>query len=119
MNDDALGRCLDQLYETGVSKTLSGIVGESRHLPRLTLRGVNLDSTSLHVDGQYHTDGSEINAIKLVRGYSRDHRPELNQVVLNLITENQAGIPVYMQAASGNVNDAEGFKKSLNHILKA
>jgi len=30
---------------------------------------------------------------------------------LNLITENQAGIPVYMQACSGNTNDSEGFKK--------
>ena len=45
-----------------------------------------------------------------MRGYSRDHRPELNQVVLNLIIENQAGIPAYMQAASGNINDNEGFK---------
>ena len=26
----------------------------------------------------------------------RDHRPDLNQVILNLITENQAGIPVYI-----------------------
>ena len=64
---------------------------------------MTLDSTSIHVDGQYDNDGGDINAIKLVKGYSRDHRPELNQVVLNLITENQAGIPVYMQAASGGL----------------
>jgi transposase len=56
-----------------------------------------LDSTSIHVDGQYKNEDGNT-AIQLVRGYSRDHRPELNQVVLNLITENKAGIPVYMQA---------------------
>ena len=28
----------------------------------------------------------------ITRGYSREHRPDLNQVVLSLITENQAGI---------------------------
>ena len=71
--------------------------------------GINLDSTSIHVDGKYEHD-KDSQAIKLVRGYSRDHRPELYQVVLNLITENQAGIPVYMHAASGNINDNEGFK---------
>ncbi|MFC3122807.1 IS1634 family transposase, partial [Agaribacter flavus] len=48
-------------------------------------------------------------------GYSRDHRPELNQVILNLICENQSGIPVYMKPASGNSNDMEGFKQ----IVKA
>ncbi len=36
--------------------------------------------------------------ILLAKGYSCDYRPELNQVILNLITENQAGIPVYMKA---------------------
>jgi transposase len=48
--------------------------------------------------------------VRLTKGYSRDHRPDLNQVILNLITENQAGIPVYMQACSGNTNDSESFK---------
>ena len=57
--------------------------------------------------------------VKLVRGYSRDHRPELNQVVLNLITENKAGIPVYMQAASGNINDNEGFKNIVKHHISS
>lgn len=119
INDDALGRCLDQLYETGVSKLYQGLSEKVVTHLGLPCEGVNLDSTSLHVDGQYYTDGSETNAIKLVRGYSRDHRPELNQVVLNLITENQAGIPVYMQAASGNINDAEGFKKIVKSHIKS
>jgi transposase len=41
---------------------------------------------------------------------------------LNLICENQAGIPVYMKPASGNSNDMESFKqivKSHIHSLKA
>ena len=118
INDDALGRCLDKLYETGVSgiyQTLSASVVEHLELP---CEGINLDSTSIHVDGKYeHDDDSQ--AVKLVRGYSRDHRPELNQVVLNLITENKAGIPVYMQAASGNINDNEGFKNIVKHHISS
>ena len=119
INDDALGRCLDQLYETGVSELYQGLSERVVTHLGLPCEGIHLDSTSLHVDGQYTDDGSETNAIQLVRGYSRDHRPELNQVVLNLITENQAGIPVYMQAASGNMNDAEGFKKIVKAHIKS
>lgn len=118
INDDALGRCLDQLYETGVSgiyQTLSARVVEHLNLP---CEGINLDSTSIHVDGEYQQD-EDTKAIRITRGYSRDHRPELNQVVLNLITENQAGIPIYMQAASGNINDNEGFKNIVKHHLSS
>jgi transposase len=119
INDDALGRCLDKLYETGVSalyQTLSARVVEHLELP---CEGLNLDSTSMHVDGRYDNDDDDTQAIKLVRGYSRDNHPELNQVVLNLITENKAGIPVYMQAASGNINDNEGFKNIVKHHLSS
>ena len=82
---------------------------------------MHLDSTSFHVDGEYDAE-LDTKAIRLTKGYSRDHRPDLNQVILNLITENQAGIPVYMQARSGNTNDSEGFKKIVkSHVssLKA
>jgi len=41
----------------------------------------------------------DFKGIRITKGYSRDHRPELNQVILNLITKNQACIPVYMNAA--------------------
>lgn len=119
INDDALGRCLDQLYETGVSalyQTLSARVVEHLNLP---CEGLNLDSTSIHVDGRYDNEDDDTQSIKLVRGYSRDHRPELNQVVLNLITENKAGIPVYMRASSGNINDNEGFKNIVKHHISS
>ena len=87
----------------------------------LPCKSVHLDSTSFHVDGEYDAE-SDSKTIRLTKGYSRDHRPDLNQVILNLITENQAGILVYMQACSGNTNDSDGFKKLVkSHVssLKA
>jgi transposase len=47
--------------------------------------------------------------VHIRQGYSRDHRPDLNQVVLQLVSENQAGIPLLMAASGGNVNDQAGF----------
>ncbi len=121
INDDVLGRCLDKLYEHGVSDLYQNLSEKVVLHLGLPCKSVHLDSTSFHVDGEYDTE-SDTNAIRLTKGYSRDHRPDLNQVILNLITENQAGIPVYMQACSGNTNDSEGFKKLVkSHVssLKA
>jgi len=121
INDDALGRCLDALYEHGVSSLYQNI-GEAvvQHL-KLPCDSVHLDSTSFHYDGvEKLCDGDDdIKPIEITKGYSRDHRPELNQVVLNLICENQSGIPVYMKPASGNINDMEGFKEIVKSHIKS
>ena len=50
----------------------------------------------------------------MVQGYSRDAHPELPQVMMQMIVENQAGIPLFMKPQNGNTNDSEGFAKSLN-----
>lgn len=121
INDDVLGRCLDKLYEYGVSNLYQDLSEKVVVHLNLPCQSVHLDSTSFHVDGEYDVE-ADSNAIRLTRGYSRDHRPDLNQVILNLITDNQAGIPVYMQACSGNTNDSESFKKLVkSHVnsLKA
>lgn len=121
INDDALGRCLDKLYEHGVSELYQDLSEKVVLHLGLPCNSVHLDSTSFHVDGEYDVE-LDSKAIRLTKGYSRDHRPDLNQVILNLITENQAGIPVYMQACSGNTNDSEGFKQLVkSHVssLKA
>jgi transposase len=96
INDDALGRCLDKLYDKGGSSLYQSI-GESvvNHLG-LPWHCVHLDSTSFHYDGEEKINNEDFNAISITKGYSRDHQPVLvlNQVILNLICENQAGIPV-------------------------
>ncbi len=79
---------------------------------------MNTDTTSFHINGEYEID-SDFKGMRIIIGYSRDHRPELNQVILNLITGNQAGIPVYMKACSGNTNDSETFKKLVKSPIKS
>ncbi|EDR2261835.1 IS1634 family transposase, partial [Salmonella enterica] len=118
LNDDVLGRCLDALFEADVS-ALYQVLSE-KVVTHLGLQGtaVHLDITSFHVDGAYDcADGEQTGRLQLVQGYSRDHRPDLNQVVLELICENQAGIPVYMQAMSGNSNDSRSFTEVVKHHL--
>ena len=55
----------------------------------------------------------------ITQGYSRDHRPDLNQVMLELVVEHQAGIPVLMQPLSGNSHDGKAFGQVVSdHIAQ-
>ena len=111
LNDDALGRALDAIFEFGVEAFYYLLASSVVRQLGLSGGGGHLDSTSFHVDGKYNS-GDELAAegvVHIRQGYSRDHRPDLNQVVLQLVVENQAGIPLLMAASSGNVNDQAGF----------
>ena len=94
INDDALGRCLDALYDEGVSGLYQQIAEKVVDHLKLPCEFTHLDSTSFHYDGKANSDEEAPTAIHITKGYSRDHRPELNQVVLNLICENLSGMPV-------------------------
>lgn len=118
INDDVMGRFLDALYEEDVSALYQDIAVRVIDYLKLPCNSLNLDTTSFHLDGDYEQD-IDAKSIRITRGYSRDHRPELNQVVLSLITENQAGIPLYMQACNGNAQDTETFKKTVKAHLKS
>jgi len=82
----------------------------------LLCRFGHLDATSFHVDGRYNSDAApdeESSVIHMTRGYSRDHRPDLNQVVVQLISERQAGIPLLMEPLSGNNSDKDSFRETV------
>jgi transposase len=120
LNDDALGRTLDKIYEFSPTELYSKVAAGAVKTLGLKSRSGHLDSTSFHTDGEYNSNETmdeDSKLIQVTKGYSRDHRPELNQIILNMITENQAGIPVFMQAANGNQQDKEGFKNIIkDHV---
>jgi transposase len=108
LNDDALGRALDTLYAAGVTALYSLIAATAAQRLGLAPRFAHLDSTSFHVDGRDNSDDEPNEAlIHITRGSSRDHRPDLNQVMLDLVVEHHAGIPVLMKPLSGNSSDVQ------------
>jgi transposase len=84
----------------------------------LTPTCTHLDSTSFHVDGRSNSAAPPADqVVHITHGYSRDHRPDLNQVMLELMVEHQAGIPVLMKPLSGNSSDAQEFGQVIrDHI---
>jgi len=115
LNDKVLGRTLDTLYEKGVSALFSLIAANGLKRLGITPHSLHLDSTAFHVDGVYARtieiqESTEPSVIHVTQGYSKDYRPDLKQVMLNLIVENAHGIPVAMRALSGNTSDKIGFE---------
>ena len=112
MNDDTLGRALEALYAQDVTALYARLSAQAIHRLGLECRFGQLDSTRFHVDGEYNRgEESEAKRIHITRGYSRDRRPDLNQVVLDLMTEHQAGLPLFMKPLSGNSEDKTQFKQ--------
>ena len=120
INDDALGRALDAIHEFNPTELYARLSVNTVNILGLTPKSGHLDSTSIHVDGKYNAatppeDGSK--QIHITKGYSRDHRPELNQLVLNMIVDSQASIPLFMQTASGNEVDKSSFPKIIHKFI--
>jgi transposase len=116
LNDDALGRALDPLYEYGVTALYRLIAATAAKRLDLSPTYMHLDPTSFHVDGRYHSDEPAAEqVVHITKGYRRDHRPDLNHVMLELIVEHQAGIPVLMKPLSGNSRDPQ----ALGQVIQA
>jgi transposase len=118
LNDSVLGRALDSLYEYGVTPLFSLISSEAFKNIDLVPEYHHLDSTAIHVDGKYNSaEEKKEGVVHITKGYSKDHRPDLNQVMLEMICENSHGIPLAMRALDGNSSDKISFEKMVvDHI---
>ncbi|MCS7219569.1 MAG: IS1634 family transposase [Thermus sp.] len=116
LNDDRMGRMLDTLYEIGVTEVFLEIAKAAREAFPFPVRALHVDATSFHVHGAYEGwEGEEVavsdhlRAIRVVHGYSRDHRPDLKQWVMNLICADTGGIPLLYAPGDGNQSDREAL----------
>jgi transposase len=114
---------LDDLFEYGVTELFRDLAAHAAGKLGLTSQFAHLDATSFSFEGEYDLDGdsnepSEDGVIRVQQGYSRDHRPDLNQVVLDMIVERKAGLPVLMKPLSGNVSDPGSFPELIDRHVE-
>jgi transposase len=125
LHDDTLGGALDSIYEYGVTELFRDVSAHAIEQLGLTSRFAHLDATSFAFHGAYDSEEEppEDDVIHVRKGYSRDHRPDLNQVVLDLMVEHQAGIPMLMKPLSGNASDQSSFPelidRHISHLRRA
>jgi len=106
LNDDAVGRALDRIFEVGTSKVLSAVALRAVKLFDLDTTHVHHDTTSRTVYGDYDLYGEQTHdqPFVITFGFSKDHRPDLKQLVHSLLCVD-AGIPIYSQCENGNLSD--------------
>jgi len=117
-NDDTLGRSLDDLYASGLTELFAKIASQALKVHGIRHQFVHLDSSSFHLHGEYESDDPDPQAISITHGYSRDHRPDLKQVVAQLITSHKSALPVWLEVLSGNSSDKDSFPKSVTAYCK-
>ncbi|TLM98852.1 IS1634 family transposase, partial [bacterium] len=112
-NDDTLGRCLDDLYARGVTEVYASVASKALSIYGIEHKFVHLDSSSFHLHGEYDVNAPGEEMVSITHGYSRDHRPDLKQVVAQIITSHKSNLPVWLEVLSGNSSDKESFSKSV------
>lgn len=112
LNDDRLGRVLDKLYEADLSQVFINVALRAARRFDVGTHSVHLDATSFHLHGEYgqgEQEESEPPAIRITQGYSRDHRPDLKQFVVDLMESGDGGVPLFLRVADGNEADKATF----------
>ena len=121
LNDDSLGRALDDLYRQGVTEVFAMVSASALQVFGIKTHYAHLDSTSYGLHGEYEQvallETNEPIPIHITHGYSRDHRPDLKQAMVSLICANQASLPTWFRALDGNSSDSTSFAETIQAYL--
>jgi len=109
LNDDRAGRMLDRLFHADrgslLTELMVGVIGEFG----IDCSRLHNDSTSVSVHGAYTAAGGQdvagTPAPAITFGHSKDHRPDLKQLVFILTVSGDHAVPVIYRLADGNTSD--------------
>jgi len=103
LNDDRFGRALDKLFYANRASLTIKLVATAVKEFDLDLSQIHNDSTTVKacgsIPGRTHT------GFELKRGKSKDHRPDLKQLVYNLSITADGAVPVHQHIYPGNRTD--------------
>ncbi len=111
-----LGRSLDDVYLYGCDLMFSELSLSVCAQESVEVRFNHLDTTSFSLSGDYIPESDE-QAITITRGYSKDHRPDLKQAVLELMLSQDGGIPLLSKSWDGNTSDIEVFEERARELM--
>jgi len=117
LNRFKLGRSLDDVYSYGCNLLFSEIAINVCKKEEIDLRFNSLDTTSFSLTGEYDTDSDE-HAVVVTYGYSKDKRPDLKQVILELMVSQDGGVPTMSKSRDGNASDSNVFKQRSEGLIK-
>ncbi len=116
-NDTNLGRALDALFEAGPTRIITELGLEAARKFDLDVSVVSYDTTSTTVWGEYRCseDDPPAEGPRIVRGHSKDGRPDLKQFMTELLCV-ERGVPICSSTLDGNSSDKISNNRMLSRI---
>ena len=110
LNDDRVGRMLSRLFDADRASLLTRLVLDAAATFDIDLSRLHNDSTSVKFSGAYDTadghtrGGKPTPAVR--HGFSKDHRPDLRQLVWILTVSADGAVPIAFRVVDGNTTDS-------------
>lgn len=102
-NDDLLARALDGLFKADRASLQTTLSLKAISAYQIDTSFIHNDSTSVKFFGEYKIQSNR--AVKLKRGHSKDHRPDLKQLVYSLSVCGDGAVPIHFKCHDGNETD--------------
>lgn len=117
LNDDRIGRALDLLAEADRASMMTALTLAAAREYQISGGELHNDSTSLRLYGAYRAgpaaagaaggqDGRQRGAPRPARGFSKDHRGDLKQLVWILTVSADGNVPFTARMTDGNTADS-------------
>jgi hypothetical protein len=111
LSDDAIGNALDELFTSDHETLLTSVIIDMARTFNVRLDELHADTTTITLSGQYPqqrepTSGAQPRAPFITRGFNKDHRPDLKQLLVKLTTSSDGDIPIQYRVEDGNQNDS-------------
>jgi transposase len=121
LNDDRVGRMLARLFDADRASLLTRLVLDAVATFDIDLSRLHNDSTSLKLSGAYEqADGRERGGKPTPAaryGHSKDHRPDLKQLVWILTVTADGAVPIAFRVADGNTADVTTHIDTWNALV--
>jgi transposase len=123
VGDDAVGRALDRLFDADRAALLTDVVVAAVAAFDVALEELHNDSTTVRFCGQYtKARGRKLRGKRapfITYGYSKDHRPDLKQLLFVLTTSDDGAVPVQFRCEHGNTSDSRTHQQTWDTLCRA
>lgn len=120
LGDDRLGRALDRLFDADRAALLTEVALAVAERFGVNFDECHNDSTTISLCGSYRgASGRKIRgrtAPVITYGHSKDHRPDLKQLLFILTMSADGNIPVAFRCTDGNASDSRTHIETWNTL---
>jgi len=115
-NDDRFGRATQKIYEADRATIITEVLLNTIAKFDINLEQLHNDSTTVKAYGDM--PGKTKTGLELKRGNSKDHRPDLKQLVYTLTISADGAIPIHYKTYPGNRTDDTTHIETWNTLKK-